>query len=108
MYQFFFVEKELDDQEEIVQRLIREHPIVSARLDEYYKLKYQNMMEEPTIRYDDLFRILEAMGQMFDFCREKVDPALVSNFVDRIVMKDNHTFAWMISLEGDAKYTMEI
>ncbi len=55
------------------------------------------------IRYDDLFRILEAMGQMFDFRGEKVDPALVSNFVDRIVMKDNHTFVWMISLEGDAE-----
>ncbi len=55
------------------------------------------------IRYDDLFRILEAMGHMFDFRGEKVDPALVSNFVDRIVMKDNHTFVWMISLEGDAE-----
>ncbi len=46
MFNYF---QELDDQEEIVQQAIREHPVVSARLEEYYKLKYQNMMEEPAI-----------------------------------------------------------
>lgn len=46
MFNYF---QELDDQEKIVQRAIREHPVVSARLDEYYKRKYQRMMEEPAI-----------------------------------------------------------
>ena len=49
-----------------------------------------------------LQQVKEALEQYVDFTGEKIDDVFMESFVDKIVMRDNHSFEWLINLSGDA------
>ncbi len=54
------------------------------------------------VKYEDMLRVVERMRRMFDFNNVNLDPALIKNFVDRIIVRDDTTFEWLICLSGEA------
>lgn len=49
-----------------------------------------------------LQQIKETLDKYIDFTGEKIDKAFMDSYVDKIIMRDNHSFEWLINLSGDA------
>ncbi len=52
------------------------------------------------IRYDDLIKSLSSIIDMFNFKGETISAEFVKNYVDRIVVRSDHVYEWMVNLDG--------
>ena len=57
-------------------------------------------------RTDDLNEVLDTMINMFDFSHG-IDPMFLKHYVDKIVVRSDHCYEWMINLRGDSKQFVE-
>ncbi len=61
----------------------------------------KNYLEER--KNDDLVELLETMTRMFNFHGETIDADFVKHYVDKVVIRSDHCYEWMINLSGDAE-----
>ncbi len=55
------------------------------------------------LRSDNLIELLETMTNMFNFNGETIDEDFLEHYVDKVVIRSDHCYEFMINLRGDAE-----
>ncbi len=53
------------------------------------------------MKIDDLNEVLDTMITLFDFSKN-ISPEFLKHYVDKIIVRSDHCYEWMISLRGDS------